>query len=378
MPHPDLHALLQGFADPALCRALLQRLEEALLRYGRPLRFMEVCGTHTVSIFRSGLRSLLPAALTHISGPGCPVCVTHDREIAACLLLAKTPGARIATFGDLMRVPGPTGETLKNAQACGAKVHVLYSPMEALELARRYPRDKIVFLAAGFETTAPATAATVLLAAQEKLPNFYLLSLHKLVPPALRALLSSDSAAGGAAPPAIDAFLLPGHVSSIIGSKPYGFIADEFNKTAVIGGFEPSDILQSLLLILESILQGRPAIGNQYSRAVAEDGNPRAREIMLKVFVPQDALWRGLGTLPAGGLALREEYAAFDARRGFDLTLPEYPEIPGCKCGLVLRGELTPPQCPLFGKSCSPAHPVGPCMVSSEGSCAAHYKYNLG
>ena len=358
------------FADPELCRGLLARLHEEFVGIeGGRLRFMEVCGTHTVAIFRSGLRSLLPEGVEHLSGPGCPVCVTHDREIAACTLLAGKDGVLLATFGDMMRVPGPDGKTLKQAKAEGAEIEVVYSPLDALALARRRPDRTVVFLGVGFETTAPTVAATIQMAGQQDLPNFTVLAFHKLVPPALEALLDESRAD-------IDAFLLPGHVSTILGVRPYAFLAEKHGKQGVVGGFEPADILQSLLLMIEMRKSGQAAIVNQYRRAVDDGGNLRARAILFDVFTEVDALWRGLGLIPRSGLALREQYARFDAWRRFDLRLPEAPEVKGCQCGDVLKGLISPQQCALFGTSCTPAKPVGPCMVSTEGSCAAYLMFH--
>lgn len=362
-----------AFSDPALCQGLLERLHAEL---DAPLRFMEVCGTHTVAIFRSGLRSLLPEGITHLSGPGCPVCVTHDRELAACMALAEKDSLVIATFGDLMRVPGPGGKTLKEAKAAGAHVEVLYSPLDALKLARNLPGKEVVFLGVGFETTAPTVAATVRMAEQQGITNFSVLAFHKLVPPALKALLSDNEAGGEGG--GIDAFLLPGHVSTILGVAPYAFVADTYGKPGVIGGFDPADILQSLLLMLEMRRDNAPAIRNQYSRAVSDGGNPTAREVLFSVFEPSDALWRGIGLIPESGLSMREGYSAYDAWKKFSLSMPEVPEIKGCKCGDVLKGRMMPDSCPLFGKACTPAKPVGPCMVSTEGSCAAYFKYGTG
>jgi len=389
-----------AFSDPELCRGLLHKLEQEL---DRPLRFMEVCGTHTVAIFRSGLRpllSLLPGGIEHLSGPGCPVCVTHDREIAACLQLAAKDTVCIATFGDLMRVPGPKGKTLQQAQAEGADIAVVYSPLDALDLARKRPDRIIVFLGVGFETTAPAVAATVQMARREQLDNFTVLTLHKLVPPALNALLAMSATSptkmrdpGPAGPggvlgeapiqtgsmsgQGIDAFLLPGHVSTILGMKPYRFMVDTYGKPGVIGGFDPADILQSLLLLVDMRKKNAPAIVNQYSRVVSDTGNAQARSVLFSVFAVSDALWRGLGDIPDSGLTMRAEYARFDAWERYALHLPEAPEIPGCQCGEVLQGSLIPDQCPLFGAACTPASPVGPCMVSTEGSCAAYFKYMI-
>ena len=375
----------EAFADPEICGPLIDRLASEL---DAPLRFMEVCGTHTVAIFRSGLRSLLPPDIAHLSGPGCPVCVTHDREIAACMALAEIPGVTVATFGDLMRVPGPGGKTLKRAKADGAEVEVVYSPLDSLALAKSRPDRTVVFLGVGFETTAPTVAATVQMAEKQKITNFCVLSCHKLVPPALDALLAEEETPN-AAPSSpglhpkgkkveaqgIDAFLLPGHVSTILGLEPYRFMVDKYKKPGVVGGFEPADILQSLLLMVEMRKKGTPDIINQYKRAVSDAGNPRAREILFSVFEQTDALWRGLGVIPGSGLAMRDAYSAFDAWKRFSLTLPDVPEIKGCQCGDVLRGRISPERCALFGKACTPAMPVGPCMVSTEGSCAAYFKY---
>ena len=359
--------LEQAFQDPQLCRGLLDRLNRAL--DGRSMRFMEVCGTHTVSIFQSGLRSLLPDTVAHLSGPGCPVCVTHDAEVAAFLDLAERDRVIIATFGDLLRVPGPGGRSLKHAQAQGARVEIIYSPLDALTLAEQNPGDTVVFLGIGFETTAPTVAATLLTARQRKLENFCVLSLHKLVPPALRALLDDSQCA-------VEAFLLPGHVSTILGLEPYAFLAEQCRVPGVVGGFQPADILLALCMMAEQIRDNAPAVVNAYPRAVGDAGNPRARALLDQFFTPADALWRGIGSIPLSGLTLRPEYQDLDAMVRLDLKLPDVPPLPGCRCGDVLKGRMAPPDCPLFGKKCTPATPVGPCMVSTEGSCAAYFKYS--
>ncbi len=366
-PEESIVNVFDGFKDPALCRGVLERIREEL---DRPLRFMEVCGTHTVAIFQSGLHSLLPADILHISGPGCPVCVTHDREVAAFLEAARKPDVIIATFGDLMRVPGPKGASLKTASAEGARVEVVYAASDALAIARDNPGSKVVFLGVGFETTAPTIAATVMMARAQGIDNFFVLPFHKLVPPALKALLADPDAA-------VDAFILPGHVSVIIGLEPYRFLAEQYHIPAVIAGFDPLDILQALLLLVRQRREGKAEVVNAYNRVVADAGNPKARAIMNEVFVPTDALWRGIGVIPGSGLAFSPDYAAFDAFTALDMTLPEVPPLPGCRCGDVLKGKLRPDQCPLFKKACTPATPVGPCMVSSEGSCAAYFKYRL-
>ncbi len=356
-----------AFKDPALCRALLARLTAAA---DTPFRFMEVCGTHTVAIFQSGLRGLLPRTITHVTGPGCPVCVTHESEVAAFLELAGRDDVVIATFGDLMRVPGPKGRNLKTAQADGARVEVVYSPVDALAVAKATPGRTVVFLGVGFETTAPAVAATLRLAKEQNLKNFRVLSFHKLVPPALDVLLADPEIN-------IDAFILPGHVSAIIGATPYAFVAERYHVPSVIAGFEPLDILTALLDIVDMRKNNAPAIRNGYTRVVSDAGNPVARAIMDEVFEPADALWRGLGKIPQSGLVIREEFADFDAMRLPGVALVEAPPLPGCRCGEVLKGKLAPNECPLFGKACTPATPVGPCMVSTEGGCAAYYKYQI-
>ncbi len=359
-------SVLDKFSDPKLCRSLLDRIHAEL---DGELRFMEVCGTHTVSIFRSGLHSLLPERVIHLSGPGCPVCVTHESEVALYLDLAARDDVIVATFGDLMRVPGPGGRNLKAAQAEGARVQVVYSPFDAIKLAQDNPDTKVVFLGIGFETTAPTVAATVKMAEQAGLTNFHVVSFHKLVPPALAALMADPELR-------LDALIMPGHVTSIIGPAAYGFLADEFKLPAVVTGFAPLDILQALLELVRQRNDGRAEVVNMYTRAVPEEGNPKAVAIMNEVFDTADALWRGLGKIPASGLEFAPQYERFDAKKVLGLTLHEEPPIPGCRCGEVLKGKLAPNKCPLFGKACTPAKPVGPCMVSTEGSCAAYFKYH--
>ena len=361
-----------AFHDPALCRSLLDALSRELDACGRPVRFMEVCGTHTVSIFQSGLRSLLPAGLTHLSGPGCPVCVTHDSEIAAILEAAGRPGVIVATFGDLLRVPGPDGRSLKNALAEGARVQVVYSPLDAVKLAAAHPKETVVFPSVGFETTAPVIAGALMTARRDGVDNFCILPCNKLVPPAMRALLEDPGEDGSCR---IDAFLLPGHVAVILGLEPFRFLAERFGRPSVVGGFEPADILSALCLMVRMLREGRAEVGNTYTRAVREEGSPAARQIMDTVFRPSDARWRGLGLIPESGLALREAWSDFDAFQKLGIERRETKTIPGCRCGDILRGRLTPDQCPLFGRTCTPQNPTGPCMVSTEGSCAAWYRY---
>ena len=356
--------------DKKLCQALLRRLEKALSNIeGGQMRFMEVCGTHTVSIFQSGLRSLLPKGITHLSGPGCPVCVTHDAEVAAFLKMAQNPDVCLCTFGDLIRVPGPNGRSLKHAMAEGAKIHIVYSPLYSLAIAEQNPDKTVVFLGIGFETTAPTVAGTMLTARAKNLKNFCVFSLHKLVPPALELLLQDTDNN-------IDAFLLPGHVCMVTGLEPYRFLEEKWKVPSCVSGFEPADILLALCLLAEDLAEKKARVRNAYERAVPKDGNPRAQELVATVFEPCDALWRGIGKIPQSGLKVRQEYADMDARLRLGIDLEETRPIPGCRCGEVLRGRISPRDCPLFGKVCTPLEPVGPCMVSTEGSCAAYYKYS--
>lgn len=370
--------LKENLSDPVLCQKLLARIHDLA---DSSFRFMEVCGTHTVSLFRSGIISVLPKTITHLSGPGCPVCVTHDSEIAAAIKLAESDNVHITTFGDLMRVPGPTGTSLKKSKAEGAQVSIVYSPLESLEIAGTNKNTQVVFLGVGFETTSPAIAATVLEAKRRGINNFSVLNCHKLVPPALHALLSSTPKSANPKNKdenrGIDGFLLPGHVSTILGVDAYAFLATQYKKPCVIAGFEPADLLRALALLLEMQKNGKPEIKNEYTRAVHQKGNPKAREIMFEVFETADARWRGIGNIPQSGLAFRSKYKEYDAAKRFGLEFPNTPPIPGCMCGEILAGLTQPPECPLFGKLCIPQNPVGPCMVSTEGSCAAYYNYSI-
>ena len=359
----------KNYQDPKLNAGLLARLRNEMESLGRPVRFMEVCGTHTVSIFRSGLRSLLPDSMEHLSGPGCPVCVTHDSEVAAFLSLAEKD-VIIATFGDLLRVPAPGGRNLKNAKSEGADVRIVYSPMDAVNIAADNPGRDVVFLAVGFETTAPGVAGAIMSAKKRGLSNFTVLSCHKLVPPALETLLSGNNS--------IDAFLLPGHVAVITGTAPFEFVPEKWKKPAVIGGFEPAEIVYALIKIVEQIKSGPGLVVNAYGHVVPADGNPSARKIMDTVFEPRDAKWRGLGMIPGSGLGIREEFESADAAKRYGIVFADTKPIPGCRCGDVLSGKMTPAGCPLFGKVCTPRTPTGPCMVSTEGSCAAWYNYGAG
>jgi hydrogenase expression/formation protein HypD len=355
-----------AFHDPQIARHLAARIAR---NNRQTVRFMEVCGTHTVSIFRSGIRSLLPARISLISGPGCPVCVTAQQEIDAFIALARQADTLVATFGDLIRVPG-SGSSLQQEKADGADVRIVYSSFDAVDLARENPGKRVVFLGVGFETTAPTVAAAILTARQRRLDNFFVASAHKTVPAALDAL------AGGGIN--IHGFLLPGHVSVIIGLDAYRPFFDTYRVPCVVAGFEPIDLLQAIASLVDQVESGRPGLENAYPRAVTAAGNPKARAIMNKVFEPVDADWRGLGTIAASGLAIREEYAAFDAVKAFDMHLKPSPEPKGCACGQILTGMKIPPECALYKTVCNPMTPVGPCMVSSEGTCAAYHRYHSG
>jgi hydrogenase expression/formation protein HypD len=357
---------LDEFRDPSRV-AKAARAVAAANDAGREFAFMEVCGTHTMAVARFGLRKLLPANVRLISGPGCPVCVTPKEYVDHAVALAREPGVVVATFGDMMRVPGSSADLLR-LQAEGADVRVVYSPREALAFARAEPARKVVFLAVGFETTAPTVAATVREAKAAEVGNFFVLVAHKLIPPAMRALCESGDVA-------LDGFLCPAHVSAIIGARAYDFIPRDYGLACAVAGFEPVDILQGIYLLLRQYADGERRVDNQYSRVVKAEGNVRAREVQDELFEACDSRWRGLGDLPGSGLALRDEYAAFDAARALEVEPEETVPDRGCICGAVLTGAKVPADCALFGDDCTPARPVGPCMVSSEGSCAAAYKY---
>lgn len=334
---------------------------------GRRINIMEVCGTHTVSIFRNGIRSILPKDLRLLSGPGCPVCVTDQGYIDIVLQLAGRDDCIIATYGDMIRVPGKNG-SLETKQT-NADVKVVLSSEDALQLAKDNPEKTVIFIAVGFETTAPATAVVVKEAAAESMENFCILSGHKLVVPAMRALL-------GGMNHNIDAFLCPGHVSAIIGSGAFARIVDEFKRPCVVAGFEPLQIIEALGEICRQLSTGKAELKSMYDAVVTKQGNTVAQKIIDDCFEPADGHWRGLGKIEKSTLELKNKYGRFDAFRRFNITEVPGEELGGCRCGEVLCGLIEPPECNLFGKSCTPQKPVGPCMVSSEGACAAWFKYN--
>ena len=353
-----------AWRDPELAKRLLDLIAKAA---DRPMKLMEVCGTHTVAIARFGLRDVMPANVTLLSGPGCPVCVTANRDIDLAIEIGRVPGVVLTTFGDMMKVPG-SYSSLSREKADGRDVRIVYSPLDAVRMAQEEPDKQVVFLGVGFETTVPTIAATIKAAGARGVKNFSVLSVHKTVPLALEALVNDPEVA-------IDGFILPGHVSTIIGPEPYEFIASRYHVPGVATGFEPIDVLQGVYMLAKQIHDGRAEIEIAYRRGINEHGNPTARALIEEVFEPCDSEWRGIGVIPGTGLKIRERFSAFDAALRFDVTPPEPKAIPGCQCGDVLRGVVLPFQCRLFGKGCTPEHPIGPCMVSSEGSCAAYYRY---
>ena len=356
------------FRNPEIARGLMARLEAVLRDVpDGSLPFMEVCGTHTVAFFRSGIRQALPRAVRLISGPGCPVCVTPNALIDKAIAYAGEPNFILTTFGDMLRVPGSEG-SLEQARAEGGDVRIVYSTMDALAIARENPDKNVVFFGIGFETTAPTIAAAILEAHKTGVKNFAVISAHKLIPPALKVLASNPKLK-------LKGFICPGHVSVIIGSRAYLPIVEDYRIPCVITGFEPLDLLQSILFLVEQSIENRAEVRTQYIRTVTEDGNKKALALLDMVFEPVDSEWRGIGSIPASGLAIRNEYRAHDAERLWRVETVPTREHPGCRCAEVLMGLAAPSQCTLFRKVCTPETPVGACMVSSEGTCAAYFKY---
>ncbi len=356
---------ISEYRDGKLSAPIVESMRRRL--DGRRVTFMEVCGTHTMSIYRYGLKWMLPENVNLLSGPGCPVCVTGNEYIDRAVALARRDDVILSTFGDMMRVPG-SSSSLERERAAGHDVRVVYSTLEALDLARENPDKEVVFLGVGFETTVPTIAASILVAMAEGLKNFTVASANKTVPKALAAIASGELRLKG--------FLGPAHVSTIIGAEPYGFLPRDHGLGVVIAGFEPLDVLHSIDMLCAQVAEERPAVELQYARIAKADGNPKAREITSRVFEPCDANWRGIGVIPGSGLALREDFASFDADRKFpDLDIEALREHVGCICGDILQGLAQPEDCKLFGGACTPESPVGACMVSSEGTCAAHFKY---
>ncbi len=365
------------FRDPDAARAVAQAIRA---RSTRPARLMEFCGGHTHAILRFGIPDLLPPTVELRSGPGCPVCVTAAADLDRAIALAQVGrddlgvDVILTTFGDMIRVPGSrnTGSrvpaTLAQAKAEGADVRVVYSPLDALRIARENPARPVIFLGVGFETTAPMIGSAVLAAEKEGLENFYIYSTHKLTPPATHAIL-------GAGEVQLSGVIGPGHVTTVIGSDAWRFLPDDYGIPCAVAGFEPLDILRAILALVDMVEAGQPDVNNTYARSVRPEGNPAAQRVLEQVFQITDAEWRGFGTVPASGLRLRDDYARFDAAQVFPVEVAPSREPPGCRCGEVLRGVLLPTECALFGKACTPQMPIGPCMVSAEGACAAYYRY---
>jgi hydrogenase expression/formation protein HypD len=348
---------------------IARRLADEIARMTtRPLKFMEVCGGHTHTIFKYGIEDLLPPDITMIHGPGCPVCVIPLGRVDDSISIALKPGVIFTTFGDMMRVPG-SKTNLIDAKAAGADVRMVYSPLDALKIAKKNPGREVVFLALGFETTAPSTALTVLQAAKDGVENFSVFCNHITIVPALKALLDSPDLQ-------LDGFVGPGHVSTVIGTRPYEFVPREYGQPVVVCGFEPLDVLQSVYMIVKQLNEGRAEVENQYARCVSRDGNRRALEAIFEVFEPRDYFeWRGLGSIAHSGMKLRGEYAAFDAELKFSVPGLRIADPKACQCGEILKGVKKPWECKVFGTACTPETPIGSCMVSSEGACAAYYNF---
>jgi hydrogenase expression/formation protein HypD len=357
---------IDEFRDSELAKRVVREIER--IAEGRRFRIMEICGGHTHTIYRYGLHDVLPANIELVHGPGCPVCVLPMGKVDDAIAIAKHEGVILATFGDMMRVPGSEG-SLIDAQADGADVRMVYSPLDALKLAHQNPDRKVVFFAIGFETTAPSTAVTLLHAKRLGVRNFFVFCNHVLVVPAIKALLDSPETR-------LDGFIGPGHVTTVIGSKAWEFIPKDYGKGIVISGFEPLDMLQAIYMLVRQLIEGKPRVDVQYTRAVRPDGNTKAKEVMAQVFELRETFeWRGLGWIEKSALKLKPEFAEFDAELHFNLPRRQVADPKVCQCGEVLRGAILPWECKVFGTACTPEHPIGACMVSSEGACAAVYQY---
>ena len=357
---------LNEFRDPDVARALANRIRQKA--EGRAqIKLMEVCGSHTMAIARYGIRQMLPENVKLISGPGCPVCVTSNDYLDKAIALGRLDTVILCTFGDMLRVPG-SSSSLEKERASGSDIRIVYSTMDALEIARKNQDKKIIFLGVGFETTAPTIAASIIGADKENLQNYYVLCAHKTMPNPMEVIVS-----GGRVD--LDGFICPAHVSTIIGAHPYQFLVDKYGKACVIAGFEPLDVLEAVDMLVAQVVNNKPDVEIQYSRVTTENGNPAALSLMDEVFEVCDANWKGIGVIPGSGLKIREKYIRFDADDKFIIEVEPTKEAPGCICGEVMQGVSDPPDCALFGTACTPEYPVGACMVSSEGSCAAWYKY---
>jgi hydrogenase expression/formation protein HypD len=357
---------LSEYRDPAYVKAMLTKIAEMA---SENITIMEVCGTHTMSIFKSGLRQLLPSNIKLISGPGCPVCVTSQGYIDTAIELSKDKNIIITTFGDMLRVPG-NGSSLQEERALGRDIRIVYSPLDAVRISEENPNKEVVFLGIGFETTAPTIALSILKAYGDDIKNFSVLGSIKTMPNTMKALVLDKDIE-------INGFLCPGHVSTVIGAKPYEFLARDYGIPAVVAGFEPSDIVTAIYHILHMLQANKAEIINQYSRLVKEEGNKNALSVIYEVFEVADSTWRGLGTIPATGLSLKDKYKDYNAEYKLKLSMLEDRPIKGCLCGEILKGKKSPLDCKLFSTVCNPVTPIGACMVSEEGTCAAYYKYNI-
>jgi len=358
---------IDEYRDPALVQGLLAKIRKSAERINRPVTIMEICGSHTYAIGRFGIRKMLPENIKLVSGPGCPVCVTSAHDVDIALYLACQKDTIFATFGDMLRVPGSNGDSLQKKRAAGSDVRVVAAANECIDVAQAFPQKEIIMMGIGFETTTPTIAATVENCRQKGINNFSVFSVHKIVPPAIHALINDPGLN-------IDGFLCPGHVSTMIGSNAYNMIPAA-GCAAVITGFEPVDIMEGIWMILEQIANKKYEVAIQYSRGVKPKGNIRAMELINTIFKTETVEWRGIGPIPASGLVFRKSYAAYDAQTKFAIPEMKSIELKGCGCGDILRGIKSPEQCSLFKKVCTPMNPIGPCMVSSEGTCSTYYKY---
>lgn len=359
--------LLNGFSDSKKTRILAEKIKKIAQEIEEEITLMEVCGTHTVAIFKSGIKSILPKNVKLISGPGCPVCVTPNTYLDRAIALSRLDDLILTTFGDMMKVPG-SSSSLEKEKTRGKDIRMVYSILDAFKIAKENPDKEVVFLGVGFETTAPTVAFALKEAKTKSIKNFYVLTAHKLIPPALRSLARSNDLK-------VNGFICPGHVSTIIGTKPYEFLVDEFKIPCVISGFEPLDLFQSIYILLDRLKNKKARIDNQYSRAVKKEGNPVALNLMEEVFEQEDSVWRGIGVIPNSGLKIKNVYREFDAQEEIEVQVEKSQEPKGCLCGLVIQGKSSPLDCPFFARKCTPQSPIGPCMVSSEGSCQAYFKY---
>ena len=355
------------YIDEYRKKELILAVSEELKKISKKeITLMEVCGGHTMAIHRFGLHALLPPNIRLLSGPGCPVCVSSQHFLDIAISYSKVPGVIITTYGDLIRVPG-SASSLEKEKANGEDIRIVYSVLDSLEIAKQNPGRPVIFLGIGFETTAPATAAAIIQAKNSNIPNFFVLSAHKVMPPVMKALMDEGVK--------IDGFIAPGHVSAITGTEIYNDLAAVYGMGVVVSGFEPVDMMQAILMLARQFETGKPRVEIQYKRIVHTGGNKIALGLLNHVFEPKDDRWRGLGIIPASGLKIRSEFSAFDAEKVYPITVAEPADPKGCICGSILRGLKTPNDCSLFAKKCTPSDPVGACMVSGEGTCATYYKY---